>query len=106
MEEYRRDGHIVKGIQRGAESFTLSTATAALELTQKLVGTVQVGLSPSFLALNTFLWLLIPGLIQRCLVKVQVTVTQDRSLLRGMRIFCPLSLALVYFDVSHSDGKT
>lgn len=85
VEEYKKDGHIVKGIQRGAESFTLSTATAALELTQRLVGTVQVGLSPSLLTLNAIFWFLIPGMIQRCLIKVYcsefLSLVDERCLL-------------------------
>lgn len=41
VEQYRRDGRIVRGLQRGANSFTISTAMACLELTNKLVQTVQ-----------------------------------------------------------------
>jgi len=41
VDQYRRDGHIVKGLQRGAQSFGLSTATATLELGQKFFGTIQ-----------------------------------------------------------------
>lgn len=41
VEQYRKDGRIVRGIQRGAHSFTTSTAMAALELTNRLVQTVQ-----------------------------------------------------------------
>lgn len=42
MEQYRRDGRIVRGIQRGASSFTTSTAMAVLELTNRLVQSLQV----------------------------------------------------------------
>lgn len=42
VEQYQRDGRIVRGIQRGAHSFTTSTAMATLELTNRLVQTVQV----------------------------------------------------------------
>ena len=42
VEQYRKDGRIVRGLQRGAHSFTTSTAMAALELTNRLVQTVQV----------------------------------------------------------------
>lgn len=43
VQEYRRDeGHVVKGLQRGAESFGLSTATAAVDMLQRMVGIVQV----------------------------------------------------------------
>uniref|UniRef100_A0A915IIL2 Autophagy-related protein 2 n=1 Tax=Romanomermis culicivorax TaxID=13658 RepID=A0A915IIL2_ROMCU len=41
VNQYRRDGHVVKGIQKGAHSFSVSTASAALELGQHLVGAVQ-----------------------------------------------------------------
>ncbi|KAL5009376.1 hypothetical protein ScPMuIL_014957 [Solemya velum] len=41
VEQYRKDGRIVRGIQRGASSFTTSTAMAVLELTNRLVQTVQ-----------------------------------------------------------------
>uniref|UniRef100_A0A914VF89 Autophagy-related protein 2 n=1 Tax=Plectus sambesii TaxID=2011161 RepID=A0A914VF89_9BILA len=42
VDEYRKvDGHVVKGIQRGAESFGVSTAAAAVEITQRMVGLVQ-----------------------------------------------------------------
>lgn len=41
VEQYRRDGRIVRGLQRGANSFTSSTAMACLELTNKFVQTVQ-----------------------------------------------------------------
>ncbi|CAN8009581.1 unnamed protein product, partial [Ixodes pacificus] len=41
VEQYRRDGRIVRGLQRGANSFTTSTAMACLELTNRMVQTVQ-----------------------------------------------------------------
>ncbi|XP_074651009.1 autophagy-related protein 2 homolog B-like [Tubulanus polymorphus] len=41
IEQYKKDGRIVRGIQRGAHSFTTCTAMAALELTQRLVLSVQ-----------------------------------------------------------------
>uniref|UniRef100_A0A8R1XUQ5 Autophagy-related protein 2 n=1 Tax=Onchocerca volvulus TaxID=6282 RepID=A0A8R1XUQ5_ONCVO len=42
VNEYCRDeGHIVKGLQRGAESFGISTATAAVDMLQRMVGVVQ-----------------------------------------------------------------
>ncbi|XP_064484407.1 autophagy-related protein 2 homolog A-like isoform X3 [Ornithodoros turicata] len=41
VEQYRKDGRIVRGLQRGASSFTTSTAMACLELTNKLVQTIQ-----------------------------------------------------------------
>ncbi|XP_029634311.1 autophagy-related protein 2 homolog B isoform X1 [Octopus sinensis] len=41
IEQYRRDGRIVRGLQRGASSFTTSTAMAMLELTNRLVKSIQ-----------------------------------------------------------------
>uniref|UniRef100_A0A183CW36 Autophagy-related protein 2 n=1 Tax=Gongylonema pulchrum TaxID=637853 RepID=A0A183CW36_9BILA len=42
VQEYRREeGHVVKGLQKGAESFGLSTATATVDVLQKMVGVVQ-----------------------------------------------------------------
>ncbi|KAM3726481.1 Autophagy-related protein [Dirofilaria immitis] len=42
VNEYcREEGHIVKGLQRGAESFGISTATAAVDMLQRMVGVVQ-----------------------------------------------------------------
>ncbi|XP_043221446.1 autophagy-related protein 2 homolog A-like isoform X2 [Amphibalanus amphitrite] len=41
IEQYQKDGRIYKGLQRGANSFTTSTAMAFLELTNRLVGYVQ-----------------------------------------------------------------
>ena len=41
VEQFRKDGRIVRGLQRGAQSFTMSTAAAALELTNRMVQAVQ-----------------------------------------------------------------
>lgn len=41
IEQYQKDGRIVRGLQRGANSFTTSTAMAALELTSRLVAAIQ-----------------------------------------------------------------
>uniref|UniRef100_A0AAF5PGR6 Autophagy-related protein 2 n=2 Tax=Wuchereria bancrofti TaxID=6293 RepID=A0AAF5PGR6_WUCBA len=42
VNEYcREEGHIIKGLQRGAESFGISTATAAVDMLQRMVGVVQ-----------------------------------------------------------------
>lgn len=46
IEQYRKDGRIVRGFQRGTASFGTSTAMAALELTNRMVRTIQVGSSP------------------------------------------------------------
>lgn len=42
IEQYQKDGRIVRGLQRGANSFTTSTAMAALELTNRIVQAIQV----------------------------------------------------------------
>ncbi|KAL3285630.1 hypothetical protein HHI36_000162 [Cryptolaemus montrouzieri] len=42
IEQYQKDGRIVRGIQRGANSFTTSTAMAALELTSRLIHLIQL----------------------------------------------------------------
>lgn len=44
IEQYRKDGRIIRGLQRGAASFGTSTASAALELSNRLVQAIQVGL--------------------------------------------------------------
>jgi len=49
IEQYQKDGRIVRGLQRGANSFTTSTAMAALELTNRLVQAIQVNNSQSLL---------------------------------------------------------
>ncbi|XP_066263102.1 autophagy-related protein 2 homolog B [Euwallacea similis] len=41
IEQYQKDGRIVRGLQRGANSFTTSTAMAALELTSRLIYFIQ-----------------------------------------------------------------
>ncbi|XP_076166580.1 autophagy-related 2 isoform X3 [Ptiloglossa arizonensis] len=41
IEQYQKDGRIIRGLQRGANSFTTSTAMATLELTSKLIHAIQ-----------------------------------------------------------------
>lgn len=41
IEQYQKDGRIFRGLQRGANSFTTSTAMAALELTSRLIHAIQ-----------------------------------------------------------------
>ncbi|XP_012275672.1 autophagy-related protein 2 homolog B isoform X2 [Orussus abietinus] len=41
IEQYQKDGRIVRGLQRGANSFTTSTMMATLELTSRLVHAIQ-----------------------------------------------------------------
>ncbi|ELU17929.1 hypothetical protein CAPTEDRAFT_154368 [Capitella teleta] len=42
VEQYRKDGRIVRGIQRGANSFMTCTTMSMLELTNRVIQTVQV----------------------------------------------------------------
>ncbi|KAM4690397.1 autophagy-related protein 2 homolog B isoform 2-T2 [Rhinophrynus dorsalis] len=48
IEQYRKDGRIVRGFQRGASSFGTSTAMAALELTNRLVQTIQAAAETAY----------------------------------------------------------
>ncbi|RUS74059.1 hypothetical protein EGW08_018186 [Elysia chlorotica] len=41
IEQYQKDRRIIRGLQRGANSFTLNTVMAILELTNKVVGSIQ-----------------------------------------------------------------
>lgn len=41
IEQYQRDGRVVRGLQRGASAFTTSSAHAALDLTGRFVGCIQ-----------------------------------------------------------------
>lgn len=43
IEQYQKDGRIVRGLQLGAQSFTARTALAALELTTRIIHLLQVG---------------------------------------------------------------
>jgi autophagy-related protein 2 len=42
IEQYQKDGRIVRGLQRGAQSFTARTALAALEITSRIIHLLQV----------------------------------------------------------------
>ena len=42
VEQYRKDGRLMRGFQRGASSFGTSTAMAAVELTNRMVRLLQV----------------------------------------------------------------
>lgn len=42
IEQYQRDGRLVRGLQRGASSFTTSTAMAALDITARIIHLLQV----------------------------------------------------------------
>uniref|UniRef100_A0A8D8U0S0 Autophagy-related protein 2 n=3 Tax=Cacopsylla melanoneura TaxID=428564 RepID=A0A8D8U0S0_9HEMI len=48
IEQYQKDGRIVRGLQRGANSFTTSTAMAALELTARIVMAIQTVAETAF----------------------------------------------------------
>ncbi|KAK3878072.1 hypothetical protein Pcinc_017284 [Petrolisthes cinctipes] len=41
IEQYQKDGRLVRGIQRGTSAFTTSSAHAALDLTGRFVGCIQ-----------------------------------------------------------------
>lgn len=41
IQQYRKDGRLMRGLQRGAASFGSSTASAALELSNRLVQAIQ-----------------------------------------------------------------
>lgn len=42
INQYRRDGRIMRGLQLGAQSFTSRTAIAALEITTRIIHILQV----------------------------------------------------------------
>ncbi|XP_034274314.1 autophagy-related protein 2 homolog B isoform X2 [Pantherophis guttatus] len=48
IEQYRKDGRIVRGFQRGAASFGTCTAMAALELTNRMVQTIQAAAETAY----------------------------------------------------------
>ncbi|XP_037551290.1 autophagy-related protein 2 homolog B [Nematolebias whitei] len=48
IEQYRKDGRIVRGFQRGTASFGTSTAMAALELTNRMVRTIQTAAETAY----------------------------------------------------------
>ncbi|KAM8834324.1 autophagy-related protein 2 homolog B [Synchiropus picturatus] len=48
IEQYRKDGRIVRGVQRGTASFGTSTAMAALELTNRMVRTIQAAAETAY----------------------------------------------------------
>jgi len=57
IEQYRRDGRIVRGFQRGAQSFMTCTAMSTLELTNRVVQTIQVTVSMHFMTLFAIYYL-------------------------------------------------
>ncbi|XP_051502720.1 autophagy-related protein 2 homolog B-like isoform X2 [Myxocyprinus asiaticus] len=48
IEQYRKDGRIVRGFQRGTAFFGTSTAMAALELTNRMVRTIQAAAETAY----------------------------------------------------------
>ena len=42
IEQYQKDGRLMRGFQRGANSFGTSTAMACVELTNRMVRVLQV----------------------------------------------------------------
>lgn len=42
VEQWRRDGRLVRGLRRGAASFTARTAVAALDITARILHVIQV----------------------------------------------------------------
>jgi len=48
IEQYRKDGRIVRGIQRGTNSFTHSTTMSILEVTNKLLSVVKFAAELAF----------------------------------------------------------
>nr|XP_054759186.1 autophagy-related protein 2 homolog B-like [Lytechinus pictus] len=48
VEQYKRDGRLVRGIQRGANSFGTSTAMAVVELTNRFVKLLQVAAETAY----------------------------------------------------------
>jgi autophagy-related protein 2 len=49
IEQYQKDGRIVRGLQRGAQSFTARTALAALEITARIIHLLQVSFFSSIM---------------------------------------------------------
>lgn len=41
IEQYRKDGRIVRGLQRGASAFSTSTTVAFIELTNRAIQSIQ-----------------------------------------------------------------
>lgn len=54
VQQYKQDGRIVRGLQRGAHSFSTSTAMAMLELSNRLVTTIQVCSETTTVICNNF----------------------------------------------------
>jgi len=48
IEQYQKDGRLMRGIQKGAHSFTSSTALSFLDLTNKLLGAIKFAAELAF----------------------------------------------------------
>ena len=48
IEQYQKDGRLLRGIQKGAHSFTSSTAMSFLDLTNKFLGVVKFAAELAF----------------------------------------------------------
>lgn len=48
IDQYRRDGRVIRGLQRGANSFTTSSAMAFLELTNRVVQMIQAAAETAY----------------------------------------------------------
>ncbi|XP_017466470.1 PREDICTED: autophagy-related protein 2 homolog B [Rhagoletis zephyria] len=48
IEQYQRDGRIIRGLQLGAQSFTARTALAALEITSRIIQLLQFTAETAF----------------------------------------------------------
>jgi len=55
IEQFQKDGRIVRGLQRGANAFSTSAALAVLELTSRMVQTLQV-VTKTSLNLLQYMW--------------------------------------------------
>lgn len=55
IEQFQKDGRIVRGLQRGANAFSTSAALAVLELTSRMVQTLQV-VTETSLNLLHYMW--------------------------------------------------
>ena len=48
VEQYQKDGRILRGLQRGAHSFTSSTAMSILDMTNRLLGVIKFAAELAF----------------------------------------------------------
>ena len=48
IEQYQKDGRIIRGIQKGAHSFTSSTAMSFLDMTNRVLGVIKFAAEMAF----------------------------------------------------------